>query len=184
ALAPGPGRTPPCCPPWTGWRRSPASAPATAAGLIAEIGLDMSRFPTPHALVSWAGMAPVPDQSGPRKGRGKKGHGSSYARRYAGQAGNGAARTDTVLGQRHRRIRSRPGGGWKKASVAAGRSILIIVWHLLKDPAARFTDLGPDHYAKHTDTNRKARNHKRQLEALATTSSSPPARPPDPVNHP
>ena len=38
--------------------------------------------------------------------------------------------------------------------------------HLLKDPAARFTDLGPDHYARHTDTNRKARNHKRQLEAL------------------
>jgi hypothetical protein len=80
---------------------------------------------------------------------------------------NGAARTDTVLGQRHRRIRSRPGGGgWKKANVAVGRSILIIVWHLLKDPATRFTDLGPDHYAKHTDTNGKARNHKRQLEAL------------------
>ena len=145
----------------------PGVGPATAAGLIAEIGLDMSRFPTPHALVSWVGMAPVPNQSGPRKGRGKKGHGSSYARRYAGQAGNGAARTETFLGQRHRRIRRRPGGGgWKKANVAVGRSILIIVWHLLKDPAARFTDLGPDHYARHTDTNRKARNHKRQLEAL------------------
>ena len=62
----------------------PGVGPATAAGLIAEIGLDMSRFPTPHALVSWVGMAPVPNQSGPRKGRGKKGHGSSYARRYAG----------------------------------------------------------------------------------------------------
>ena len=145
----------------------PGVGPAIAAGLIAEIGLDMSRFPTPHALVSWVGMAPVPNQSGPRKGRGRTGHGSSYARRLAGQAGNGAARTDTFLGQRHRRIRSRPaGGGWKKANVAVGRSIIIIVWHLLKDPAARFTDLGPDHYAKHTDTNRKARNHKRQLEAL------------------
>ena len=38
--------------------------------------------------------------------------------------------------------------------------------HLLADPAARYTDLGPDHYARHTDTSRKARGHKRQLEAL------------------
>ena len=144
----------------------PGVSPGIAAGLIAEIGLDMTRFPTPQALVSWAGLAPVPHQSGPRKGRGKKGHGSSYARRYAGQAGNGAARTDTFLGERHRRIRSRPGGGWTKASIAVGRSILIIAWYLLNDPAARYRDLGPDHYARHTDANRKARGHKRQLEAL------------------
>ena len=45
----------------------------SAAALIAEIGLDMSIFPTPEALVSWAGLAPVPNQSGPRKSRGKKG---------------------------------------------------------------------------------------------------------------
>jgi hypothetical protein len=57
-------------------------------------------------------------------------------------------------------------GRWNKASIAVGRSILIIAWHLLADPAARYTDLGPDHYARHTDTNRKARGHKRQLEAL------------------
>ena len=145
----------------------PGVSPGIAAGLIAEIGLDMSRFPTPAHLVSWAGLAPVPHQSGTRKGRGKKGHGSSYARRYAGQAGNGAARTGTFLGERHRRLRSRPGGGgWNKASCAVGRSILIIVWHLLKDPAARFADLGPDHYARHADASRKARGHKRQLEAL------------------
>ncbi len=145
----------------------PGVSPGIAAGLIAEIGLDMSVFPTPDALVSWAGLAPVPHQSGSRKGRGKKGQGNSYARRYAGQAGSGAAGTDTFLGERHRRIRGRPGGGgWKKASCAVGRSILVIVWHLLADPAARFTDLGPDHYARHTDANRKARGHKRQLEAL------------------
>jgi transposase len=145
----------------------PGVSPGIAAGLIAEIGLEMTRFPTPDHLVSWAGLAPVPHQSGTRKGRGKKGHGSSYARRYAGQAGNGAARTDTFLGERHRRIRGRPGGGgWKKANIAVGRSILIIVWYLLADPAARYRDLGPDHYARHTDTNRKAHGHKRQLEAL------------------
>jgi len=145
----------------------PGVSAQIAAGIIAEIGLDMSVFPTPEALVSWCGLAPVSHQSGPRKGRGKKGHGNSYARRLAGQAGNGAARTESFLGERHRRIRSRPGGGgWKKANMAVGRSIIIIVWHLLKDPSARYADLGPDHYARHTDRNRKTRNHKRQLEAL------------------
>jgi transposase len=145
----------------------PGVSPDIAIGLIAEIGLDMSKFPTPAHLVSWAGLAPVANQSGPRKGRPKKGQGNSYARRLATQAGNGAAGTDSFLGERHRRIRSRPGGGgWKKASCAVGRSILIIIWHLLHDPAARYTDLGPDHYARHTDTHRKVRGHKRQLEAL------------------
>jgi transposase len=138
-----------------------------AIGLIAETGLDMTRFPTPGHLVSRAGMAPVAHQSGPRKGRGKKGQGNSYARRLATQAGNGAANTDTFLGERHRRLRRRPGGGGrKKASCAVGRSILVIAWHLLADPAARFTDLGPDHYARHTDVSRKVRSHKRQIEAL------------------
>jgi transposase len=138
-----------------------------AIGLIAEIGLDMTRFPDPGHLVSWAGLAPVANQSGPRKGRGKKGQGNSYARRLATAAGAGAAHTDTFLGERHRRIRQRPGaGGWTKASCAVGRSVLVIVWHLLTNPAARFTDLGPDHYARHTDASRKARGHKRQLEAL------------------
>jgi transposase len=106
----------------------PGVSPQIAAGLIAETGLDMSVFPTPEALVSWAGLAPVADQSGPRKGRGKKGHGNSYARRLAVQAANGAAGTSTFLGERHRRISSRPGGGGrKKANVAVGRSILIII---------------------------------------------------------
>jgi transposase len=138
-----------------------------ARGIIAETGLDMSRFPTPGHLVSWAGMAPVAHQSGPRKGRGKKGKGDSYLRRLLTQAAHGTANTDTFLGERHRRIRRRPGGGgWKKADVAVGRSILVIIWHLLSDPAVRFTDLGPGYYARHTDVSRKVRGHKRQLEAL------------------
>ncbi|MBO0817571.1 MAG: IS110 family transposase [Actinobacteria bacterium] len=138
----------------------------SAAALIAEIGLDMSVFPTPEALVSWVGQAPVAAQSGPRKGRGKKGRGNSYARRIASGAGNGAARTGSFLGERHRRIRSRPGSGWNKASCAVGRSVLVIVWHLLSDPADRYRDLGPDHYATHASTGRKISGHIRQLEAL------------------
>ena len=138
-----------------------------AAALIAEIGLDMSRFPTPEALVSWAGLTPTARQSGPVKGRGKKGHGNTYAKRIAVLAAYAAANTDTFLGERFRRLASRPGGGGrKKAGCAVGRSILIIVWHLLNDPAARFRDLGSGWHARHTDRSRKARNARRQLEAL------------------
>ena len=51
-------------------------------------------------------------------------------------------------------------------SSSPARSILVIVWHLLNDPAARYRDLGPDHYARHADTGRKVRGHIRQLQAL------------------
>jgi transposase len=145
----------------------PGLGPQGAIALIAEIGLDMSRFPTPDALVSWAGLAPVADQSGPRKGRGKKGQGNGYARRLCTMAADSAAGTATFLGERHRRLSSRPGGGGRrKANVAVGRSILVIVWHLLNNPQARYRDLGPDHYARHSDASRKIRGHIRQLEAL------------------
>ncbi len=127
----------------------------------------MTRFPTPEALVSWAGLTPTARQSGPRKSRGKKGHGNTYAKRIAVLAAYAAANTDTFLGERFRRLASRPGGGGrKKAGCAVGRSILVIVWHLLNDPAARYRDLGSGWHARHTDRSRKARNARRQLEAL------------------
>ncbi len=145
----------------------PGTGRQSAMALIAEIGLDMSRFPTPDALVSWAGLTPTARQSGPRKGRGKKGHGNTYAKRVCVLAASAAANTDTFLGERFRRIASRPGGGGrKKAGCAVARSILVIVWHLLNDPAARYRDLGSDWHARHTDRSRKARNARRQLEAL------------------
>jgi transposase len=66
-----------------------------AMALIAETGLDMSRFPTPDALVSRAGLTPAARQSGPRPGRGKKGHGNTYAKRIAVLAACAAANTGT-----------------------------------------------------------------------------------------
>jgi transposase len=138
-----------------------------AMALVAEIGLDMSRFPTPEALVSWAGLTPTARQSGPLKSRGKKGRSNTNAKRIAVLAAYAAANTDTFLGERFRRLSARPGGGGRtKAGCAVGRSILIIVWHLLNDPAARYRDLGPDWHTRHSDRSRKARNARRQLEAL------------------
>jgi transposase len=141
----------------------PGISAELAASIIAETGLDMSRFPTAAHLVSWAGLCPRTMQSGPRT-RHAKGHGSSYLRGYLGQAANGAAGTPTFLGERHARIARRRGGA--KAQVALARSILVIIWHLLHDPEARYTDLGPGHYQTKIDKNRKTRSHIRQLEAL------------------
>lgn len=136
-----------------------------AAVIIAEIGVDMTRFPTPGHLASWAKFAPgIKASAGKTKGNGATGKGNRYLARALGEAAAGAARTDTFLGARYRRIARRRGK--KKAIVATGRSILVITWHLLADPEARFEDLGPDHYDRHVSTTAKKRSHIRGLEAL------------------
>ena len=133
--------------------------------ILAETGIDMGRFPTAGHLVSWAKFAPgVKESAGKKKGKNTTGHGNSYLARVLGNAAVSAGRTDTFLGQRYRRIARRRGR--KKAVVAIGRSILVIIWHLLADPAARYADLGPGYYASRTSTDRKLRNHIRQIQAL------------------
>jgi transposase len=142
----------------------PGISPDLARAIIAEVGLDMSRFPTVGHLVSWAGLCPSARQSGPRTRAGKKGQGDTWLRGSLGQAALGAARTATFLGERYARIARRRGKA--KAQVAVARSILVIIWHLLSDPAARFNDLGPGYYQARLDTDRKLRNHIRQIQAL------------------
>ena len=135
-----------------------------ARAIIAETGLDMTRFPTAAHLVSWSGLCPSARQSGPRARAGKKGQGDTWLRGSLGQAAIGAARTATFLGERYARIARRRGKA--KAQVAVARSILVIIWHLLADPAARYTDLGYGYYQARTDVDRKLRNHIRQIQAL------------------
>jgi transposase len=141
--------------------------PDGAQAIIAEIGLDMSRFPTAGHLVSRAKISPRTIQSGPRSRGGKTGKGNPYLKGVLGEAAAAAARTDTFLGERYRRIVKRRGK--LKALVAIARSILVIIWNLLTHPAARYQDLGAGYYASRTDKGKKVRNHIRQLEALGYT---------------
>jgi transposase len=133
--------------------------------IIAEIGLDMARFPTPGHLCSWAKFAPgICESAGKKKGVSATGRGNPYLARVLGEAAVAASKTHTFLGERYRRIARRSGA--KKAIVAVGRSLLVIIWHLLSDPDARYRDLGADFYANHTNRDRKIRNHISQLTAL------------------
>jgi len=145
-----------------------------AQTIIAEIGTDMGRFPTPGHLASWARYAPgVKQSAGKSKGKATTGHGNPYLARVLGEAAVAAGRTDTFLGERYRRIARRRGA--KKAIVAVGRSILVIVWHLLADPNLRYHDLGPGFYDTHVNAERAKHNHVRQLEALGYKVTLEPA---------
>jgi transposase len=144
-----------------------------AQAIIAEIGLHMSVFPTPGHLVSWAKISPQTIQSGARTRAGHTGKGNPYLKGILGEAAAAAAKTDTFLGERYRRLVKRRGK--LKALVAIARSILVIIWHLLASPEARYRDLGPGYYASRIDKNRKTRDHVRQLVALGYTVTLAPA---------
>jgi len=145
-----------------------------ACVILSEIGIDMSRFPTAAHLCSWARFAPgVKESAGRRKGNETTGHGNPYLARVLGEAALSAGKTDTFLGERYRRIARRRGK--KKAIVAVGRSILVIIWHLLSDDQARFHDLGPDYYDTRAGTEHAKRNHIRRLQALGYRVTLEPA---------
>ena len=145
----------------------PGIAEHTAQVIIAELGLDMSIFPTAGHLVSWAKLSPRTIQSGAKHRGGKTGKGNPYLKGILGEAAAAAARTNTFLGERYRRLVKRRGK--LKALVAVARSILVIVWHLLSDPTIRFRDLGPDFHVRRVNTDRKIRNLVHQLEVLGHT---------------
>jgi len=143
----------------------PGFGVTTAQDLIAEIGVDMTVFPTAGHLCSWARVAPRPRESGgKRKGGSATGKGNPYAGAALGEAAVSAGRTQTFLGAKLRRLcRHMPK---KKAQGAVMRSQLVIAYGLLSDPAAEYLELGPSYYEERAGTQRQARSHIRSLERL------------------
>ncbi|MFG2794826.1 transposase [Streptomyces sp. NPDC048419] len=131
------------------------------------------RFPTPEHLVSWAKLCPRTIQSGAKNSTGPAGQGNPWLKGALGEAANAAARTDTFLGARYRRIVKRRGHA--KAVVAVARSILVIAWHLIDDPDASYQELGADWHRRHLDPARKTRDLVRQLQALGHQVALTPA---------
>jgi transposase len=116
---------------------------AAAQDLIGELGVDRSRFPSDAHLVSWAKFCPLTHESAGRRKNKGRGKGSPWLAAILGNIAATATRTDSFLGARYRRIARRRGK--QKAIVAVGNSVLVIVYHLLSDPTARFHDLGAEH---------------------------------------
>ena len=137
----------------------------SAQDVIAEIGVDMTVFPTASHLVSWAKWCPQVAQSGgKRKGSNASGRGNPYLSAALGEISISAARTQSFLGAKYRRLVKRMPK--KKALVATGNSVLTIFHALLSDPAATYQDLGPGYYEQRMNLRRQARNHIHSLERL------------------
>ena len=143
----------------------PGFGVTTAQDLIAEIGLDMSVFPTAGHLASWARQTPrVTESGGKRKGKNATGRGNPYIGGALGEASISVGRTQTFLGAKYRRLCTHMPK--KKAQVAVMRTQLVTAYALLSDPAARYEDLGCDYYERKADIRRRAHSHVRGLQRL------------------
>lgn len=116
----------------------------TAEVLLAEIGHDMSRFPTAHHLASWTGMCPGQNETGGKRYSGKTRPGNHWLCQALVEASHAASRSkDTYLSAQYSRLARRRGK--KKAEIAVAHSILVIVYHLLTRKE-EYRDLGPNYF--------------------------------------
>ena len=138
----------------------------SAEVIIAEIGVEMSVFPSPKQLASWAGQCPGNDQSAGKRRSGKSRHGSKWLDWTLEEAALAAVRSnDTYLAAQYARLR--PRRGHKKALGAVKHSIICACWHMLTT-GELYHDLGGDYYQRR-DPQKTTRRLVSQLEALGHT---------------
>jgi transposase len=161
-----------------GWGRR------SAQDVIAETGVDMTRFATGGHLASWAGRTPLDRQSGKRAGRARHKHGNRYPGAVLGETAVAAGKTQTREGARHRRIARRRGAN--KACVATGNTQMKVFHALLSNPGTRYQDLGAGWYDERAGIQRQVRSLQKKATALGyalvpdLTACPEPARSPDP----
>jgi transposase len=135
----------------------------TAEVLISEIGVDMTVFPTPKHLASWAKISPGNDESAGKRRSGKTGKGNKWLRATLTEAALSAAKTkNSYLAAQYQRLRGRR--GHNKAVTAVGHSILTAIWHMLQT-GELYNDPGNDYFTRQ-NPDRATKRLIRQLEAL------------------
>jgi len=142
----------------------PGVGTLTAQVIIAELGVDMSRFISHRHAASWVKLCPGNHESAGKRRSGRTGKGNQHLRAALVEAAQAATRTkDTYLRAQYEQIKRRH--GHNKAVVAVAHSILVAVYYMLRDDVA-YHDLGGDYYARRSDPERLARRLVAQLERL------------------
>jgi transposase len=145
---------------------APGIGRRVAEEVLAEIGTDMSRFPSASHLASWAGLCPGNNESAGKRKSGRRRYGDTWLRKTLTEAAWAASRTKgTYPNSQYSRLAARRGA--KRAIGAVAHSLIVAIYHMLRD-GARYIELGANYFSQH-ERNYKVHRAVRQLEGLGYT---------------